>query len=261
MAWDPERYERFHAERAQPFRDLLALVERRPGCEVIDLGCGTGATTLELHHGLNARATLGIDSSPQMLAKAPAAPGLRFELRTIERVSGEFDLVFSNAALHWVPDHRALLPRLAAMVRPGGQLAVQVPRNEAHVSHQTALAVAREPEFARALQGFERHSPVLAPTAYAELLHRLGFARQHVRLQIYPHLLESAEEVVEWVRGSLLTGYQRRLAPADFARFVERYRERLLAALGPARPVLFTYERLLFWGARGDGPRSTGNRN
>ncbi len=115
---------------------------------------------------------------------------------------------------------------------------------------RTALAVAREPAFARALQGCERQSPVLLPAAYAVLLHWLGFARQQVRLQTYAHLLESAEDVVEWVRGSLLTDYQRRLAPADFARFIDRYRERLLAVLGPVRPYLFTYDRLLLWGAK-----------
>lgn len=250
MAWHPEQYERFRAERMQPFRDLLSLVEPRPDLTVIDLGCGTGETTLELHRALLASSTLGIDSSPQMLAKAPAAPGLRFELLDIAHASGEFDLVFSNAALHWVPDHPALLARLAAMVKPGGQIAVQVPRNEAHVSHQTALAVAREPGFERALQGYERHSPVLAPAEYAGLLHRLGFVRQQVRLQVYAHPLDSAAEVVEWVRGTLLTDYQQRLAPADFVRFVERYRERLLAALGPAQPYLYTYDRLFFWGAK-----------
>ena len=250
MTWDPQQYERFRAERAQPFRDLVALVERRPGLKVIDLGCGTGETTLELHRALAAADTLGIDSSPQMLAKAKAAPGLRFQRLGIEQAAGQFDLVFSNAALHWVPDHPALLRRLAAMVRPGGQLAVQVPCNEAHASHQTALAVAREPEFALALHGFERHSPVLPPAEVAALLHRLGFARQLVRLQVYAHLLESAEEVVEWVRGSLLTDYQQRLEPALFDRFVDRYRERLLLALGPARPYLFTYDRLFFWGAK-----------
>lgn len=174
MAWDPERYERFRAERAQPFRDLLALVEPRPGLSVIDLGCGTGEAPLELHRALAAGATLGLDSSPQMLAKAPAAAGLRFELGDLAQAAGQFDLVFSNAALHWLPDHPVLLPRLAAMVRPGGQLAVQVPRNEEHASHQTALAVAREPAFARALRGYERHSPVLSTAAYAGLLQELG---------------------------------------------------------------------------------------
>ncbi len=250
MAWDPERYERFRAERAQPFHDLLAMVERRPGLSIIDLGCGTGETTLLLHRALGAAETLGLDSSAEMLAKAKAAPGLRFERGDIAQAAGQFDLVFSNAALHWLPDHPALLTRLAAMVRPGGQLAVQVPCNEAHASHQTALAVAREPAFAQALQGYERHSPVLPPAAYAALLHQLGFARQQVRLQVYGHLLESAGEVVEWVRGSLLTDYQQRLAPADLARFVDRYRERLLPRLSAARPYLFTYDRLFFWGAR-----------
>ena len=71
-----------------------------------------------------------------------------------------------------------------------------------------------------------------------------------MRLETYAHLLESAEDVVEWVRGSHLTDYQERLAPVEFARFVDRYRERLLALLGPLRPYLFTYDRLFLWGTR-----------
>ena len=259
MAWEPERYARFRAEREQPFRDLLALVQPRPGMTVVDLGCGTGEATLQLHRALGARETVGLDSSPQMLAKAPSADGLRFELGDLARATGQFDLVFSNAALHWVPDHPALLARLSALLLPGGQLAVQVPCNEAHPSQKAALAVAREPRFARALRGYERRSPVLAPAAYAALLHRLGFARQQVRLQVYAHLLGSVDEVVEWVRGALLTAYQERLSPDEFARFVDRYRERLQQALGDGRPYLFTYDRILFWaGGAGEGAGAGG---
>src|SRR5216684_1175668 len=114
--WDPERYERFRAERAQPFRDLLALVERRPAMRVVDLGCGTGDVTGDLHRELEARETVGIDSSQAMLARAAAVPGLRFERGDIAEFAPPelFDLVFSNAALHWLPDNASLLRRLTA---------------------------------------------------------------------------------------------------------------------------------------------------
>ena len=61
-AWDPNQYERFKAERAQPFYDLVSLVEREPGMRVIDLGCGTGQLTAWLHSELGASETLGIDA-------------------------------------------------------------------------------------------------------------------------------------------------------------------------------------------------------
>src|ERR671917_284386 len=111
--WNPEQYGRFHGERAQPFFDLLALVDPRPGMRVVDLGCGTGELTRELHRQLAARETIGIDNSPAMLAKSAPFAGdrLRFEPGDIGAFEseGDYDLVFSNAALQWVPDHEPLL--------------------------------------------------------------------------------------------------------------------------------------------------------
>jgi trans-aconitate 2-methyltransferase len=261
-AWNPAQYERFRDERSRPFFDLLALVSVGTDSDtfptlsprVLDLGCGTGELTRELHRRLAARETLGIDSSGEMLAKSAAfaGEGLRFERRDIADFADAagFDVVFSNAALQWLPDHERLFAQVASLVRPGGQLAVQVPANHDHVSHTTAHEVAREDEFRTVLGGHERVSPVLSPEAYAELLHRLGFAEQHVRLQVYAHTLASRDEVVEWVRGTMLTDYQRRL-PADvFTRFLTRYREVLLSRLADERPFLFPFKRVLLWARR-----------
>lgn len=249
--WDPAQYERFRKERAQPFHDLLALVERQPGLRVVDLGCGTGDVTLELHRALSARETVGLDNSPSMLSRAPREAGLRFVVADIEAFAPPepFDLIFSNAALHWVPDHPTLLRRLTAALSPGGQLALQVPMNDEHPSHVTAHELARSHEFRRLLGGFERRPALMEPVRYASWLHALGYARQHVRLQIYTHLLPGRESVIEWVRATLLTDYQRRLAPPDWERFLRRYRELLLPRLPDERPFLYTYPRLLVWGA------------
>jgi len=252
-AWDPDRYARFSAERRLPWDDLTALLTPLPPPLVLDLGCGDGALTAELHARLQARQTVGVDRSAAMLERAAvrAGGGLRFEAGDAATWSGgPFDLVISNAALHWVPDHAALWPRLAALVAPGGQLAVQVPVNESHPSHLEAAATAAEPPFAAALAGYRRESPVLAPEWYAEALFRLGFAERRVRLEVYGHLLDSRDEVVEWVRGSLLTDYQERLPAPLWPAFLGRYRQRLAAALPDRRPFLYTYRRLLLWARR-----------
>jgi trans-aconitate 2-methyltransferase len=250
MGWSPGQYERFRDERKQPFVDLLALVRPRADMRVVDLGCGTGDLTAEMHHALGARETLGIDNSPEMLAKAPAGvPGLRFaegDLATFDD-AGAWELVFSNAAVQWVPDHEHLFRRLRAAVAPGGQLAVQMPSNFRHVSHSVASEVAAEATFREALGGFQRHVPVLEPEAYAVLLDRLGAREQHVRLQVYGHHLASRDEVVEWTKGTLLTDYRRRLEPAQYEAFVARYRERLLSQLADTRPFFYPFRRLLLW--------------
>jgi trans-aconitate 2-methyltransferase len=254
--WDPERYARFKDERAAPFLDLLALVTPRPGLRVVDLGCGTGELTRLAHERLLASETVGIDLSEAMLSRAAAhaGGGLSFRQGDLAAASGgPYDVILSNAALHWVPDHAALLARLAALLAEGGELAIQVPANEAHPSHAIARDVAREPDFARALSGYVRESPVLAPEEYARVLFGLGFVSQRVRVEIYAHPLGGPDDVVEWVRGTLLTDYERRLPAADFVRFVETYRARLVAALPPARPYLYTYRRVFLWAKRAAG--------
>src|SRR5919198_818384 len=193
--WNPARYDRFVRERSAPLHDLLALVRPIPGGRAVDLGCGTGALTLELHQHVRAGETVGIDSSPAMLEQAGplAGNGLRFERGDIGEFAGE------------------------------------------------------EP-FRSGLGGYRRLVPVEPPERYAELLDRLGFAEQHVRLQVYGHHLAGREEVVEWVRGTLLTDYQRRMPAELFERFLASYRERLLPLLEERRPYFYPFKRLLLWG-------------
>lgn len=243
--WSPEQYERFRLERRQPFDDLMALLEKRPRMRVADLGCGTGDLTRELHEMLEAQETIGIDSSETMLLKAGHFGGrmLRFEKGRIEAFVTDrpYDLIFSNAALHWVPDHEQLFTRLTSFLGPDGQLAVQMPANDDHPSHRVAAGVAAEFGIT------PRPDPMLPVEAYATLLHRLGYARQHVRLQVYGHVLPSADDVVEWVRGALLTHYEEQLGDR-FEPFLDEYRRRLGAILGDLTPYFYTYKRLLIWG-------------
>jgi trans-aconitate 2-methyltransferase len=250
--WDPAQYNRFAAEREQPFWDLVRLLQPVEAATVVDLGCGDGRLTATLSDQLNASSTLGIDSSPAMISAsaAHATHRIRFELGDIGDWSqpASWDIVFANASLHWVPDHPGVLARWADSLRPDGQLAVQVPANADHPAQQVAEALARE---------WFDHPPadpvsqnVLAPERYAQLLDDLGFAQQHVRLQVYPHRLASTAEVVEWVKGTGLIRFKRLLAPDDWDRFVATYRERLLAALGDRLPYLYLFKRILLWGRR-----------
>jgi trans-aconitate 2-methyltransferase len=250
--WNPDQYHQFKDERSQPFFDLLDLVEPAPEGAVVDLGCGTGELTRLLHKKAQAASTRGLDSSETMLAKSAeyAGDGLSFERGDIASLGGEFDIVFSNAALQWINGHEALIPAIAAHVLPGGQLAFQVPANADHPSHLVAHRVAREEPFATALGGYSRDWPVLAPERYAEMLYGLGFRDLTVRLQVYGHELESTQGVVEWVKGSLLTDYERRM-PADlFARYLTRYRETLLSELGDHSPYFYAFKRILVRGRK-----------
>lgn len=245
--WNPDQYERFKQERHQPFHDLLALVEARDRMRVLDLGCGTGELTRHLHDHLHAEETLGIDNSETMLLKSSAFGSelLRFEKGDIEALVTDrpYDLVFSNAALQWVANHDSLFARLASFLAARGQLAVQMPSNDDHPSHTAAAEVGSR-------FGLEpRKANVLPVERYAELLHDLGFRRQHVRMQVYGHLLHSARDVVEWVKGTLLTDYERRLTIEEYGRFIEEYTSKLLSIVGDVHPYFYTYKRILIWGS------------
>ena len=251
MTWNPEQYGKFRSERSAPFEDLFALLETRSGMSVVDLGCGPGELSLRLAERLPASTVVGIDSSAAMLERAEALkrPGLEFELGDAATVDGSWDLVFSHAALHWIDDHQWLIPRLFSMVRPGGQLAVQVPSNHRHPSHTFILEVAGEEPFREALGGWQRLSPVLEIDAYATLLHQSGGCNIVAFEKVYPHLLAGADAVADWTSGTTLVPYFERLPQELLEPFMVRYREKL-RSLWPAGSVFYTFRRTIFVATR-----------
>jgi trans-aconitate 2-methyltransferase len=254
--WDPRQYDKFQREREQPFYDLLSMVRPDVGMSVVDLGCGTGKLTRVLHERLRALETIGIDRSASMLAstrEAPALAGLRFERGTIEdftRQERSPDLIFSNAAFHWVEDHEALVGALCARLRPGGQLAFQVPAQHDDPSHVMAQELAGEEPYRTALAGWRKPQPVLTAEAYARLFYKCGFADTNVRLIVYPHVLAGRAEVIEWMKGTLLTEYARHLPAGLYDEFLDDYRTRLFERLEAAEPFFFPFKRILCWGQR-----------
>ncbi len=252
--WNPAQYDRFQAERTQPFHDLLAMIAPQPGMSIADLGCGTGELTRQLHERLGARRTIGVDNSPNMLAKSAVhvTTGLTFELGDLSSFErpDEFDLIFSNAAIQWSPDHPALLARLTRSLRANGQLAIQVPANDDHITHEAARIVARRSPFAGKLNGWTRARAVLSVEEYSQILYDLRYREQSVRLIVYAHVLDDREAVVEWVKGTMLTDYQKRL-PADmWPAFLEGYRDELFRAIPDTRPFFYPFKRILFWARR-----------
>jgi trans-aconitate 2-methyltransferase len=172
--WDPGTYNRFRGLRLRPALDLLRAVPPLPDGPVVDLGCGNGAAGPAL--ATLGRAVTGIDASPAMLAEAEAT-GVYAALHQMDIADWVTDgaspaLIFCNAVLHWLPDHDRLIPRLAAMLAPGGTLAVQVPHQNNAPSHRVWLSLAEEmfPGRINPAQG----PAVLRPAEYHRLLSPLG---------------------------------------------------------------------------------------
>ena len=235
--WDPVQYTRYADERGRPFHELVARIEAPDPAYVVDLGCGDGALTSTLLARWPGASVLGVDSSAEMLAKAPAGRGLDFRRGAIEDWEPDrpVDVLVSNAALQWVPGHVRQVERLATLVRPGGWFAFQVPGNGDAPSHTLLADLRRSPRWAAQLgEGAGRFPDTLDPAAYLDVLARQGCVVDAWETT-YAHVLAGPDPVLEWVRGTALRPVLDRLSPADAAAFEAEYGAALRTAY-PPRP-------------------------
>ena len=253
MSWNPEGYLAFGDERTRPAADLLARVPLAAPARIADLGCGPGNSTALLVQRWPAANVLGIDSSATMLAEAERSG---IQARWLDKdiaawtPDTPYDLLFSNAALHWLPDHAELLPRLVSRLRPGGVLAVQMPRNFGASSHALLREVARAGPWAERVAPLIEHEPVAAPEWYRDLLAPLA-ASLDIWQTEYLHVLEGEDPVLNWTRSTALRPLLALLRPEEQARFEADYARRLRAAY-PKRAdgrTLFPFRRLFIMAA------------
>lgn len=236
MSWDPGRYLVFQEERERPALDLLARIPEGV-FRAVDLGCGPGNSTELLQRRFPGAAVLGVDSSSEMIETARRRlPGIPFEISDIAdwRSEDACDLIFANAALQWVPDHAALLPRLLGQLAPGGALAVQMPDNLDEPAHRAMREVAADGPWAGLLiEAVKARAPRQDAGWYFELLRGAG-ASPEVWRTTYHHPLAGAEAVVAWFRSTGLRPYLDPLDPEMREGFLDAYRE----AVARAYPAL-----------------------
>ncbi len=250
--WNSEQYLRFERERTQPSRDLAARTRVADGGLVLDLGCGPGNSTAVLAERFASARVVGADNSPQMLARARADhPDLDFvELDATGDLSDyahRCDLVFSNACLHWVPDHETLLPRLMELLVTGGMLAVQIPLADQQVMYQQVLwPLAQSPAW-RGRLGVPQSFHTLSPERYLDVLEGAG-ASVDLWETTYYHQMPSHEAVLEWYRGSGLRPYLQALDEEGAHEFEEQVLARVRYAYPPRADgsVVLRFPRL-FW--------------
>lgn len=223
MGWDPQQYEKFKAERSRPFFDLLVAVGDISPQTVVDLGCGTGELTAELGKRWPEAEVTGIDSSPEMIEQAAklSSERLWFEVCSIEqwKTHAQFDLVFSNAALHWLKRHEYEIERLADRVAPGGTFAFQMPNQFNEASHLIIQEVRNRPEW-RELVGSESSDGYVAEIDwYKKALGRPPFSCE-VWEKVYEQELRGDDAVLEWLKGSALRGLLAKLDIEQQERFL-----------------------------------------
>lgn len=248
MAWDPAQYLKFAGPRLRPAIDLLQRVDLdRPGL-VYDLGAGTGNVTRLIAARWPEARVVGVDSSAEMLAKAAAEnPGIKWGQADLGawRPERPPDLIYSNAALHWLDGHDRLFPTLFGGLATGGVLAVQIPRNFGAPSHTLITEAASSGPWRSRLEPLLRPSPVAAPEFYYDLLAPKAAALDMWETE-YLQVLEGANPVKEWTKGTWLAPLLGALEEPERSGFERVYAERVLAAYPPRRDgkTLFPFRRL-----------------
>ena len=248
MPWNPQAYEAFADHRMRPAIDLLGRVALEAPRRIVDLGCGSGNVTLLLAQRWPEAHILALDGAAEMLATARArSTAIAWQQAELAawRPSERFDLVFSNAALHWLTDHDTVFPRLADAVSPGGVLAVQMPSNFTAPSHSLMHALAREQPYRVYLERVLRPAPVLDADDYYALL-APRFARIDIWSTDYLQVLRGENPVADWTRATWLGALLEALPEPLRGPFEAAYRRRVLAAY-PKRgdgSTLFPFRRL-----------------
>ncbi len=243
LSWSPTSYLRYADERALPFVHLVAAV-RHPGPRyVVDLGCGPGGLTASLLERWPDAEIVGVDGDADMIghARRREVPGrLTFARSDVRdwRCARAPDVILSNACLHWIPGHLALVAELGGSLAPGGVLAFQVPDSFDQPSHRAVAEVRARPRWRDRLAGVApaRVEPL---DRYVDTLHHEGLVALAWRTT-YHHVLTGPDPVLEWLRGSTLRPVLAALGTEDGERFCAELAPRLREAYpsGPNGTVL-----------------------
>ncbi|ARN80567.1 trans-aconitate 2-methyltransferase [Methylocystis bryophila] len=251
LEWSSELYLKFEEERTRAARDLLS---RAPDFEpkiVVDLGCGPGNSTLLLRSRFPDATIIGIDNSSNMLNVAQSrVPSASFIQADIAHWRPETppDFLFANAALHFVPDHYALIQRLVSTLAPSGVIAVQMPNSTHQASHALMRMISAEGPWADRLLPIAKSRPPIGPAEeYYRLLTPLC-ARVDIWETSYIHPVDGPDQIVEWFEGAELRPFLDPLTEEERSVFLARYRQELGASYDrqPDGRLLLHYPRLFF---------------
>ncbi len=254
MSWNPETYLAFADHRERPIAELIHRIPPIDVANAVDLGCGTGNSTAALAARFPDAKLLGVDNSPEMLAKArgglPGAEWAQADIGTWQPPH-RFDLIASNAALQWVDRHDALFARLIDALNPGGALAIQMPRNFTAPSHTLLHETIEDGPWAAKTLPLLRRDPVDEPETYYD---RLAPHMSHVDIweTTYAQVLEAEDAVFRWTSGTALTPFLAVLEGEERDAFCEAYKARLNNAYPRAADgkTLFPFTRLFMVAAK-----------
>ena len=233
--FDGEKYKAASRHQKEWGRRLIGSLDLSGRERVLDLGCGDGVLTAEIARLVSAGSALGIDASEGMIsvARRLEAGNLRFERLRIEDIdfAAAFDVVFSNAALHWVKDHRRLLRNCSRALKPGGTLRFNFAGDG---NCATFYAVVKQlmvdARFSAKFAAFEWPWYMPAVNEYRALMAESA-AFTDVRIQgENADRTMTRDELVRWLDQPSLVPFLKHLPPEDAQTFRDAAVDAMLAA-------------------------------
>ena len=207
--WNAEDYAKNSSAQSQWAQELIAKLALLGGESVLDIGCGDGKISAQLSLSVKGGSVLGIDLSADMIRLAreqfPAQsyPNLSFRQMDATDIqpAGKFDVAFSNAVLHWIADHEAVLRGVHACLKSGGKILFQMGgQGNAGEVFDAIDEVIQHPEWRSHFQGFTPPYHFYGPEKYNEWLLKSGF--RPVRTELMPKDMQhqGKEGLKGWLR-------------------------------------------------------------
>lgn len=234
--WSARQYLKFSGERTRPARDLINAItmfaqQDHAVKNIIDIGCGPGNSTQFLRYYWPEAKISGFDNSPNMIAKAQSIlPDVDFYVANIEawHASQEYDLLYSNAAFQWLPNHIDVLKRLVGEMKTAACLAIQMPDNLHEPLHLAMIEVAQDKRWQSRIGNMARHKLPATHVYYdffAPLVRYID-----VWHSIYNHIMDSHEAIIDWVKGAALRPFLEPLDTQEQQIFIALYLKKITKA-------------------------------
>lgn len=251
LNWSSSIYLKFIKERTQPSIDLAMRLQSVKAQRIIDIGCGPGNSTAVLKSFFPDAYILGVDNSSDMIKKAsidyPNIDFMYLDASTdLFKIKDLFDIVFSNACIQWIPNHKKLLKDMFGLLKKDGVLAIQIPINYNEPIHQIINELVKTPKWSKKFDN-PRVFYHLTPSEYHDLLSELSTDFTMWETTYY-HRLPSYESIMEWYRGTGLRPYLEALSSADKSLFENEVFEKVKQrySLQSNDEIIFKFPRLFF---------------
>ncbi|MDC0994057.1 methyltransferase domain-containing protein [bacterium] len=202
--WNPNLYMKYGNERTQPSIDLVARIASSSPQEIIDLGCGPGNSTSILKNRWPNAMVAGLDSSEGMIKQARKDyPNQEWIVGDISDwvADKEYDLIFSNAALQWIPEHQIVFPKLVGFLKDSGVLAVQVPFHYDSPLHKSIVEVSEDERWTGRMNQARSALTYKPASFYYDVLSSISSSLA-IWMTEYYHVMESPEAVLDWISGT-----------------------------------------------------------